>query len=95
MAADSFALVSVFKTARRRQVEERTRVISAKGTKMPTGAGKRLSILTLVLRVENQRSPVPQGAARRGFSEKSGRQGKVREEAEQRDVSDHRACLYR
>ena len=38
---------------------------------------------------------MPQGAAGRGFSEKSGRQGKVREEAEQRDMSDHRACLYR
>ena len=63
--------------------------------KNPTGAGKRLSVLTIGLRVENQRSPVPQGAASRGFSEKSGRQGKVREEAEQRDVSDHRACLYR
>ena len=64
--------------------------------KNPTGAGKRLSIWTIIgLRVENQRSPVPQGAAGRGFSEKSGRQGKVREEAEQRDVSDHRACLYR
>ena len=36
---------------------------------------------------------MPQGAAGRGFSEKSGRQGKVREEVEQRDVSDHRACV--
>ena len=34
IAADSFAVVSVFKTARRRQVEERTRGISAKRTRI-------------------------------------------------------------
>ena len=32
--------------------------------------------MTIGLRVENQWSPVPQGAAGRGFSEKSGRQGR-------------------
>ena len=64
IAADSFAVVSVFKTARRRQVEERTRGIQREENNNPTGAGKPLSIWTIIgLRVENQRSPVPQGAA--------------------------------
>ena len=82
MAADSFAVVSVFKTARMRQVEERT------------GSCTHLTTRFRPVPANGYRyCPVPHGAAGRGFSEKSGQQGKVREEAEQRDVSDQCACL--